>query len=104
MIRGQIHDGSVNVLGNGGDISQGVLLNGCTIGAATASPSLNHGASTAAMVLTGVAGAVLVNVPPVRSTMPSTALGRNAVGVAVPLLIDVALRLPVTYVYDDPKR
>lgn len=78
MIRELVQGGPVNVLGMAAISDQDKLRNGFDADTST------RDVSTAAMILTGVAGAALVNIPPVRSVLLSIALGKGTAAAAVP--------------------
>lgn len=83
MIRGCVQGGPLNVLGMAAASEQDKLRHGRVLDTTTGASSIRD-VSTATMILTGVAGAVLVNVPPVRSALLSIALGPSTAGAAVP--------------------
>lgn len=82
MARGLVQGGTSYVLGAAAasEHSNGLAVDT----AATEAAALTRDASTVAMVLTGTAGAVLMNIPPVRSALLSIALGSSVAGEAVP--------------------
>lgn len=85
MIRGLVQGGPLNVLGMAAISEQEeIRRNGCAIDTAATEASLTRDASTAAMVLTGAAVAVLVSISPVRWVLVSIALGTSVAGTAVP--------------------
>lgn len=83
VVRALVQGGPLGVLGTAAISEQELHRNGCVVETATEA-SVIRDASTASMILTGVAGAVLINIPPVRSALLSLALGTGTVGAAVP--------------------
>lgn len=83
LIRGLVQGGPSNVLGVVATSEQESHQN------ASANDTTTEASSTrdlpkAAMMLTGVAGAVLANIPPVRSALLAIALGKTAGRATVP--------------------
>eukprot|EP00752_Nemacystus_decipiens_P014562 g12969.t1 len=81
VVRALVQGGPLHVLGMAAVSEKDTQHNEHVITSATEA-SVTRDLSTASMILTGVAGAVLVSIPPVRSALLSVALGRSTMGEA----------------------
>lgn len=92
MTRGLIQGGTLNVFGVAASYQESAGEEPTTTTTTTETTTLTRDVSTATMILTGVAGTVLVNIPVIRSLLLSIALGSTTAGSVVPLPDDAFMR------------